>query len=184
MADSGTDLFAQHVEPHLEALFRLAWRLLRNTPDAQDLVQDTCLAACGRLAEIAAADSPRRWLLSVLQNRFIDGLRRRQRSPIVAAEETEEFATLASDEFDPEELLRQSQDEQALERAFLQLSATQRTLLSLLAEGYKLPEIEAITGIERKVLSSRLNRARMALSQRLMEQKRVAAISRHAGSQR
>ncbi len=119
----------------------------------------------------------------MLQNRFIDGQRRRQRSPIVAAEDTEEVASLASDDFDPEELLRQSQDEQALEQAFLQLNATQRTLLSLLAEGYKLPEIEAITGLERKVLSARLNRARTALSQRLIEQKRVATSSRRAGSQ-
>jgi DNA-directed RNA polymerase specialized sigma24 family protein len=53
------DRFALHVEPHLEALFRMAWRLLRNTPDAQDLVQDTCLIACGRLAEVATTDSPR-----------------------------------------------------------------------------------------------------------------------------
>ncbi len=183
MRNSAADQFAQHVEPHLEALFRLAWRLLRNTADAQDLVQDTCLVACGRLAEVAAADSPRRWLLSVLHHRFIDGIRRRQRSPIVSAEEADEIASLASDDFDPAELLQQSQDEHSLEQAFLQLNATQRTLLSLLAEGYKLPEIEAITGIDRKVLSARLNRARTALAQRLVEQKRVAASSRHAGSQ-
>lgn len=183
MRDSGPDQFAQHVEPHLEALFRLAWRLLRNTPDAQDLVQDTCLVACGRLAEIATAESPRRWLLSVLHNRFIDGLRRRQRSPIVAAQDTDEVASLASDDFDPEELLRQSQDEQSLEQAFMQLNATQRTLLSLLAEGYKLPEIEIITGIDRKVLSARLNRARTALSQRLIEQKRLVVSGRQAGRQ-
>src|SRR5262245_48650242 len=113
MRDSGPDRFAQHVEPHLEVLFRVAWRLLRNTPDAQDLVQDVCLTACGRLAEIAATGSPRRWLLSVLHNRFIDGQRRRQRSPIVPAEETEEVASLSSEDFDPEELLRQAQDEQA-----------------------------------------------------------------------
>lgn len=183
MQDPGADRFARHVAPHLEALFRMAWRLLRNTADAQDLVQDTCLVACGRLAEVAAADSPRRWLLSVLHHRFIDGVRRRQRSPVVAAEDSDEVALLASDEFDPEELLRQSEDEQALERAFLQLNATQRTLLSLLAEGYKLPEIEAVTGIDRKVLSARLSRARTALSQRLLEQKCVPADGRHAGSQ-
>lgn len=183
MSDSGTGGFARHVEPHLEALFRLAWRLLRNTPDAQDLVQDTCLVACDRLAEVAAAESPRRWLLSVLQNRFIDGLRRRQRAPFVAVEDAEEVALMASEDFDPEQLMRQSQDEQALEQAFLQLNPVQRSLLSLLAEGYKLPEIEAITGINRKVLSARLSRARTALAQRLTEQKRQADTQRQAGSQ-
>lgn len=181
MPGSVPDRFAQHVEPHLEVLFRVAWRLLRNTPDAQDLVQDTCVVACGRLGEVAAADSPRRWLLTVLHNRFIDGQRRRQRSPIVAVEDSDEVASLPSADFDPEELLRQSQDEQALEQAFLQLNPTQRTLLSLLAEGYTLHEIAAITGIAHKLLSTKLHRARNALSQRLIEQTSVAM--RRAGSQ-
>lgn len=173
--------FAAHVMPHLEVLFRVAYRLLRNTPDAQDLVQDTCTIACARLPEIAATDSPVRWLLSVLHNRFIDGQRRRKRSPIVASEETDEIGQLPSDDFDPEALAQQFQDERALEQAFLQLNDMQRTLLSLRVEGYDLAEIEAITGLDRKVISRRLNRARDSLALRLNEQKGLAMNSRHAG---
>jgi RNA polymerase sigma factor (sigma-70 family) len=183
MRDSGQDQFVAIVAPHLEALFRVAWRLLRNTADAQDLVQDTCVIACSKLPEIAAASSPLHWLLCVLQNRFIDGHRRRRRSPIVSVEESEDVVALASDGFDPEELLQQFQDEQLLQQAFLQLNDTHRTLLSLRAEGYELPEIEAITGIDRKVLSSRLKRARITLAQRLIEQKSMAANTRRLGSQ-
>jgi RNA polymerase sigma factor (sigma-70 family) len=182
MQDPRPDRFAAYVAPHLEALFRVAWRLLRNTPDAQDLVQDTCVVACARLAEVAAADSPLKWLLTVLHNRFIDCQRRKRRSPVRPAEENDEVIQLTSSGFDPEELLQQSQDEQALELAFLQLNDTQRTLMSLRAEGYELPEIEAITGIDRKVLSARLNRARVTLAQRLIEHKR-ARENRRAGSQ-
>jgi RNA polymerase sigma factor (sigma-70 family) len=181
MRDLPPDRFAAYVAPHLEALFRVAWGLVRNTPDAQDLVQDTCVIACGRLQEIAATDSPVKWLLTVLHNRFIDGQRRKRRSPVMPTDENEEVIHFAGSGFDPEELLQQSQDEHALEQAFLQLTDTQRTLLSLRAEGYELPEIEAITGIDRKVLSARLNRARVTLAQRLTELKRVA--NRRAGSQ-
>jgi RNA polymerase sigma-70 factor (ECF subfamily) len=181
MRESVPDRFAVYVAPHLEALFRVAWGLLRNTPDAQDLVQDTCVIACGRLPEIAATDSPVRWLLTVMHNRFIDGQRRKHRSPVIPTDENDEVIQFTSSGFNPEELLQQSQDELALEQAFLQLSDTQRTLLSLRAEGYELPEIEAITGIDRKVLSARLNRARVTLAQRLTELKRVA--NRRAGSQ-
>jgi RNA polymerase sigma factor (sigma-70 family) len=180
MRDSPPDRFATHVAPHLEALFRVAWGLVRNTPDAQDLVQDTCVIACGRLTEIAATDSPVKWLLTVLHNRFIDGQRRKRRSPVMPTDENEEVIHFPSGGFDPEQLLQQSQDEHALEQAFLQLTDTQRTLLSLRAEGYELPEIEAITGIDRKVLSARLNRARVTLAQRLTDLKRVA--NRRAGS--
>ena len=98
---SGPDQFAVHIAPHLEALFRLAYRLLRNTSDAQDLVQDTCLSACGRLQEVAATDSPRKWLLTVLHNRFIDGQRRRNRSPLVPAEEVDDLDEIPSEDFDP-----------------------------------------------------------------------------------
>ncbi len=71
---------------------------------------------------------------------------------------------MASDLPDPEQLLQQFQSEQQLEHAFLQLDGVQRTLLSLRAEGYELPEIEAVTGIDRNVLSARLHRARLRLA--------------------
>ena len=158
MGPPAQDQFRTVVAPHMEVLFRVAYRLLRNTPDAQDLVQDTCAAACGRIQEVAKADSPLRWLLTVLHNRFIDGHRRHRRSPIVAVDEADGIDQQASRDFDPAELAQQFQDELVLEQAFLKLSDTQRTLLSLRAEGYELPEIEAITGIDRKVLSARFTK--------------------------
>lgn len=172
--------FDQFVAPHLETLFRMAYRLVRNTADAQDLAQDTCVTACGNLSAVAAAESPLRWLLRVQHNRFIDAHRRRGRSPLVCTDGAE-IAALASDLPDPEQLLQQFQSEQLLEEAFLQLEGMQRTLLSLRAEGYDLPEIEAITGVERNVLSARLHRARLRLVQLVNEMNRGAAPIRHTG---
>ena len=180
MPESGKNQFDTLVTPHLATLFRVAYRLVRNTADAQDLVQDTCATACRSLAEIAAADSPLRWLLRVQQNRFIDAVRRSRSSPIVTAVDSAEDS--AADHLDPEVLLQQSQNEQLLERAFLQLDAIQRTLLSLRIEGYDLPEIEVITGIDRKVLSKRLQRARRSLARHLTEQLEGAPQERRTRS--
>ncbi|MEO8315449.1 MAG: RNA polymerase sigma factor [Pseudomonadota bacterium] len=171
------------VAPHLNTLFRMAYQLLRNSADAQDLVQDTCVAACANLDALAAADSPLRWLLRVQQNRFIDMHRRRVRSPLVAADE-DTAAAVVSDLPDPEQLLQQLQSETLLERAFLQLESMQRVLLTLRAEGYELPEIEEITGIEREALGARLRRARLRLAQVLADMNREAAVVRHIGSGR
>jgi RNA polymerase sigma-70 factor (ECF subfamily) len=182
MNGSRPEQFGALVAPHLEALFRVAYRLVRNTPDAQDLVQDTCVVACASLAVLAVTESPLRWLLRVQQNRFIDSQRRRNRSPVTAAADADAADLLLSEGPDPEELMQQAQDEQLLEEAFLQLDEMQRTLLSLRAEGYDLAEIESITGIEHKVLSARLHRARMSLAQRLVEQQSVVA-NRRVGSQ-
>lgn len=180
MPRSSQGHFDQLVAPHLETLFRMAWRLVRNTADAQDLVQDTCVAACGNLAALAAADSPLRWLLRVQHNRFIDLYRRRDRSPLVSISEAQ-VDTTACDLPDPEQLLQQFQGEDLLEQAFLQLDGMQRTLLSLRAEGYELPEIEAITGIDRNVLSSRLHRARLRLAQLVNDLNREAGQIRRIG---
>jgi RNA polymerase sigma-70 factor (ECF subfamily) len=181
MPESQTQYFDRLVAPHLETLFRVAYRLVRNTADAEDLVQDTCVTACASLAALAAADSSLHWLLRVQQNRFIDGERRRKRSPVLSHEDGGAEPT-ASEYPDPELLLQQIQNEQLLDQAFQQLDEFQRTLLSLRAEGYDLPEIESITGIDRKALSVRLHRARLSLSRKLADQTRILPMSRKAGS--
>src|SRR5690606_18491657 len=173
--------FDRLVAPHLETLFRVAYRLVRNTADAQDLVQDTCVTACGHLPALTAADSPLRWLLRVQHNRFIDVHRRRRRSPLAPATEVD-VAALTSELPDPEQMLQQLQSEQLLEQAFLRLEDMQRVVLSLRAEGYELGEIEAITDIDRQVLSARLHRARLRLAELVSNSSGEAAQVLHIGS--
>ncbi len=128
------------------------------------------------------ATQPLHWLLRVLNNLFIDKARRRKRSPLVAMDGTSGAAHLVSAEPNPEELLQQADDERNLERAFMRLDQTQRTLLALRVEGYGLAEIEAITGIRSDVLRARLHRARRTLAARLNEQMDAAAPAARDGS--
>jgi RNA polymerase sigma-70 factor (ECF subfamily) len=183
MADSSTDRFDTLVGPHLGTLFRVAYRLVRNTADAEDLVQDTCIAACEHPVDVSSAQHPVRWLLRVQHNCFLDAARRRRRSPIVALEEVEGAQALPSEMPNPEELLQQTDGERALERAFLHLEPMQRTLLVLRAEGHDLAEIEAITGVGREVLRARLHRARRSLAQRLDEETGASLHAARAGSE-
>lgn len=180
--DSAKTQFHTLVLPHLPLLFRVAYRLVRNTADAEDLVQDTCVAACRSLPELAATDSPLRWLLRVQQNRFIDGLRHGRSSPLVDASHAEQAAPAGEALLDPALLLQQTQDAQLLEAAFLKLDPLQRTLLGLRIEGYDLPEIEAITGVDRKVLSKRLLRARRSLARHLAEPVKAIQATHRSGS--
>jgi DNA-directed RNA polymerase specialized sigma24 family protein len=46
------------VAPHLPTLLRVAYRLVRNRADAQDLVQETCVAACEHPQAFGVADHP------------------------------------------------------------------------------------------------------------------------------
>jgi RNA polymerase sigma factor (sigma-70 family) len=167
------------VVPHLERLFRVAHRLLGNTSDARDLVQDTCVVACENLAELGVRPQPLHWLLRVQRNLFIDGARRRKRAPVVAMDAR--AARVASADPGPDEMLEQTDSERALERAFQQLDDNQRLLLTLRAEGYELEEIEAILGIDGGALRARLHRARRSLAQRMDEESDGSVRDTRAG---
>jgi RNA polymerase sigma-70 factor (ECF subfamily) len=180
--ESGTNPFDRLLAPQLPVLYRVAYRLVRNNADAEDLVQESCLAACEHIADLQAADQPLHWLLRVLHNRFIDGARRRKRSPVVAPGDSPDTLSTPSQAPGPEDLLSQADGERRLEQAFLQLDEVQRTLLALRAEGHDLGEIAAITGIAREVLRARLHRARRSLAARLNEPMEVTTPVVRAGS--
>lgn len=180
--EAGTNPFDRLLAPQLPTLYRVAYRLVRNNADAEDLVQESCLSACEHLADLEAAEQPLHWLLRVLHNRFIDGARRRKRSPVVAPGDAPDTSSTPSHAPGPEELLSQADGERRLEQAFLQLDEVQRTLLALRAEGHDLGEIAAITGIAREVLRARLHRARKSLAQRLTEQTGAEPATFRAGS--
>jgi RNA polymerase sigma-70 factor (ECF subfamily) len=182
MADLRPEAFDTRIAPQLPLLFRAAWRLTGHRADAEDLVQDTCVLACENLKALGEADHPDRWLLRVLYHRFIDGTRRRKRSPVVSPRKDEELPLPATDEPGPEDLAVQTDQERALQQACDKLSDIQRALLSLRAEGYGLEEIETITGVGKDVLRARLHRARLSLARYLEQGAHVAATPIRIGS--
>ncbi len=159
------DELAALIEPHLNALFRAAYRLTGNRPDAEDLVQDVCLRAHAHIVSLKSAAHPKAWLLKVQYRTFVDGIRRRRRSPLATGEDFD--ATRASDEPTPEDATEGSLAEQRVLAAWRQLDKEQRALLALHVEGYSLAELEAITDLTTDVLKARLYRARVRLGKLL-----------------
>lgn len=156
--------FDRIVAPHIDALYRAAMRLTRCREDAEDLVQDVALKALPELERLAALDSPRAWLLRVQYRLFVDGLRRRTRSPIAPGLAANEPDAAASDAPGPCELTEVHHRQQQLARVWGRLDRRQRALLALHAEGYSLAELEAITGLSRNAIGVRLHRARARLA--------------------
>ena len=155
--------FATLIEPHLDALFRAAYRLARNRADAEDLVQETCLRAFERIAEPREPLLVKPWLLRVMHNLFIDGVRRTR---LASANDDEAVAAPAAHQ-SPEESLSTAQREERLHRAWLKLDRNHRALLALRAEGCSVQEISEITGVDAEALNARLYRARQNLARNL-----------------
>jgi len=63
--------FEAHVLPHLPDLYRAARRLTGTIPDAEDLVQETCLRAFRSLDQLRSADAAKAWVFTVLRSVFL-----------------------------------------------------------------------------------------------------------------
>lgn len=160
--------FTAIVEPQFDVLYRTALRLTRDAADAEDLVQDVCLRAASRLAELEAVTDHRAWFLRVQYRIFVDGHRRRLRSPLRALDSvSEDCVESAADQPALDEFADGIASRDSLNRAWRRLDCEQRVLLSLHAEGHDLSDIATITGIPKPALSARLYRARSRFAKAL-----------------
>ncbi len=75
---------ARLVADHHVALYRYAYRLCGCAADAEDLVQQTFLTACGKLDQVRSADSTLGWLYAVLRNTYLKSCRKRE--PVAAGD--------------------------------------------------------------------------------------------------
>lgn len=78
------------LEEHGDALYRYALVRVRNPPEAEDLVQETLLAALTARQSFAGESSLRTWLIAILRNKLADHFRRRAREAPLADEPDDE----------------------------------------------------------------------------------------------
>jgi RNA polymerase sigma-70 factor (ECF subfamily) len=179
MQGSDKQRFSTMIEPHLDALFRAAYRLTRNRPDAEDLVQDACVRAYERLGALQEDRPVKSWLLRVMHNLFVDGARRARISPVAAlGDRMDTVSAAVCSAPTPEESLDRSQRMAQLENAWSRLDRGHRALLALRAEGYSTAEIAAIVGISPDAVGMRLNRARQNLTRCLQQVRRASSPTR------
>lgn len=152
----------QLVRTHAPTLQRLAWRMLGDEQEAQDVVQETCL----RLWRMAGEWRPGEarlstWLHTVAMNLSRDRLRRRRETYPV-----ESFEWLAGED-SPEQDMERDRRSARVQQALTQLPERQREALILSHfEGYSQSEAATVMGVSVEALESLLSRARRSLRQR------------------
>ncbi len=165
--------FDRLMRPHLDRLYRLAFRLTGAKSEAEDLFQDVLVKIYGRMDDLVDIREPGTWLCRVMYNHFIDDRRRFARQRLVSVDSAllpgNSVEALPGD-LDPERDARRADNITQLEKALSTLSDDQRHVLLLHdVEGYKLTEIQEVTGDPVGTLKSRLHRARARLRE-LLEQ--------------
>jgi RNA polymerase sigma-70 factor (ECF subfamily) len=79
--ESLDERFAREALPQMRSLYATAYRLARNVPDAEDLVQETYLRALQAFPAYQADTNIRGWLFTILYRTRADHFRRAGRSP-------------------------------------------------------------------------------------------------------
>jgi RNA polymerase sigma-70 factor (ECF subfamily) len=151
------------LEEHIRSLRRFAHALVGNASDADDLVQETLKRAVTYLQDGREIDNLRYYLLTLLHNARMDGLRRQARHPEVFDEEA--TLNLSQPAAQLDHLLYREVTEYIAE-----LPEEQREVLLLVGlEGMSYKDSAEILGVPIGTIMSRLSSARSALLERVEE---------------
>jgi RNA polymerase sigma-70 factor (ECF subfamily) len=157
------------IEPHIPALRRYAFALLRDRDRADDLVQDTLERALSRWLLRRADGDVRAWLFTILRNLHVSRWRSERRRSTVDLDETAVGVP--------------ARQEAALEvhdvlAAIDQLPEEQKSLLLLVGvEDFSYDDAARILGMPIGTVMSRLSRARQRL-RALVETGKVTLLRR------
>lgn len=175
----------QLVEDHFDYLYNYAYRYFRSDDKAEDLVQDTFLAATEAISRFQGNSSPRTWLIGILRHKIMDKLRVKDREQPVDIQESS--ADLYSSLFNeaehwfnetgpiywgasPDTVLNQKQFLAALEECLSKLPSRVRQIFLLREmEDRDREEIGDGLGISSTNVGVILHRARLSLQNCLQQ---------------
>jgi len=181
------EAFRELTDPYRRELQLHVYRIVGSAQDAEDLLQDTLLAAWRGLGEFEGRASIRNWLYRIATNRSLDALRANRRRPDIQRpaqmpEPTRRSEPLWLEPY-PDALLEGIPDEapgpearyetrEAIALAFIvglqRIPAQQRAVLVLRdVLGYRAGETAEILGTSEASVNSLLLRARAALESRM-----------------
>jgi RNA polymerase sigma-70 factor (ECF subfamily) len=148
--------------PHLDAAYNLARLLVRNTQDAEDVVQESYLRALRAFSGFRG-EAGRPWFLTIVRNTSFTWLRD-NRGRADHAEFNEELQVSPAPTPEAESL--EQERARGVERCVQQLPADFREAIVLREmEELSYQEIAEITGVPRGTVMSRLSRARARLAE-------------------
>ncbi|WGW12321.1 RNA polymerase sigma factor [Saxibacter everestensis] len=171
--DGDLDAFERLVDAYQGRIFRLGYRMLANREEAEDVVQDTLIAAWRKLPTLASPGAFSGWVYQVATNRCFDLLRQRSTRPSDATDPSDlveaansDLPTRSAGSSDPAheaEITAQMTD---LARLLKKIPPEQRACWLLReVHGRSYAEIAHILSIEQSTVRGRIARARIQLAE-------------------
>ena len=165
--------FQTEAVPHKDALYNYALKIVRNSDDAQDLVQDTYYKAYKNYHQFQGGTNSKAWMFMILKNTFINNYRKLKREPSkVDYDEIEDiYENIKSEQSKDNNLdldFYNNLFDDDLSSALAKLPEKMKEVFLLCdLEGYSYEEISEIVDIPIGTVRSRLHRARKLLQDEL-----------------
>ncbi len=138
-----------------KAMYNLAYRMMKNHEDAEDILQETFLDCFRNIGSFRYESTFGAWLKRILVNKCINQLRKKKTEFVLIDDLPADI---------PEETLEIVPDTSAITKAIEMLPDGYRIILTLyLLEGYNHSEIASITGISESTSKSQYSRAKVKL---------------------
>jgi RNA polymerase sigma-70 factor (ECF subfamily) len=160
-----------------QRVYALAFRMLRQQQDAEDVTQQTFLSALENLAGFRGEASFATWLLRIAAHAALKVIRKRKGLPTVSLEENtepDENGLVPHPEYiadwrqSPEELAHNNETQELLDEALGQLDEKHRAVFLLRdVEGFSVKETAQALGLSEANTKVRLLRARLRLRELL-----------------
>jgi RNA polymerase sigma-70 factor (ECF subfamily) len=157
------------------SVFQVAYRMLGDSSDAADAVQEIFLKVFRNVQRFRGDSSLKTWIYHIAFSEILNRLRwwkRRFRSSTVSLDENREgrgpVFHLAAPDPSPLQALESKERERAIQQALTKLSGEHRSIVILRdIEGFSYSEIADILGISSGTVKSRLARARADMKKSL-----------------
>ncbi len=175
-ANGDIEAFETLLKTHRKKVYNIALRMTKNPEDAQELSQDALIRAFTAIKKFRGDSSFSTWLYRITMNVCTDFLRKKNKTIVISLEqgavgnENDTSVQLPEDGPGPDIISEKSQLKELVRKAMDSLSAEHRQVLvlrDLMDLTYK--DIARTLGINEGTIKSRINRARDALKQVILE---------------
>lgn len=168
------DAIAELIRAHSPRLRWVAWRVVRNWADAEDVVQGTLWKACQHLPDFQERSALSTWLTRIAVNEGVGLLRKRRTEPAHLAESDaplQEAQWPTTQTRTPEQILGSNEIQQTVRQCMACIRDDYRAVLSLaIWDELSHEEIAERLGLSIAAVKTRLHRARRVLQRMLRRQ--------------
>jgi RNA polymerase sigma factor (sigma-70 family) len=170
--EGNQDVFSVLVERYKDAVQNLAYRMLGNITEAEDITQETFVRAFTQLASYKTAHKFSTWLLSIASHLAIDQLRRR-RFLALPLEDVPFLEWIVDAAVSPEQSALQGEQQDEVQQYLQKLPGKYRAVIVLRYwHDFSYEEIAAALKLTPALVKARLHRARELLA-RYMQQEKI-----------